>query len=750
MAIKKLPGKGLEVELDDFVKLRAFQTGGEFWGHENQSVIREHLEKFLPRMEVQSDGKSVLAQMFVNGREVTSTSNPASRGVPRNEKRKLEKAVARLKEKAADENADQTTRSIIEAFRLPDPSKDTELYRVYGSRFNPKLLVLWGCEKEPGTSIVPDEVSAKIKEESGGSKFIRNSPWLLLVLLLCFLGFFAFQQGTFDTSGTDSNGLAASSSENEKDNGETAKEKKGDEPDATSQTGDSAKNVDKDDDAVGDKLAGTTTGDDASQTTGDSTKGTDSSDENASKAKGDTPGDKLAANDGTDPDGKKADSSEDKPSPEAGSEPALTDGTPVERENSQGDELTVEESDPNASESDATMQRPAETNLVDLAKITRSAVVLIVLSDSNGKVRGSGSGFLISPDGMIATNHHVLEGSAGALVKLSNRSVFEVEEIIASDKERDLAVFKIDTKGEPLPFLSLQEGPGAEIGENIAVIGSPLGLEGTFTVGIVSSTRKRGDVDFLQITAPISPGSSGSPVVNYGGKVVGVAVGAMEEGQSLNFAASVSELRELLANKSVDSDLLSGSELPLNEMEPESIPKGAENGIGIISIPPPTKKEEPLTVGMEKELPTLPSSPDSVIAAPGDGGSVVAAPSGGKSGTNAPIPESEKSSATKPSFRIAEVGKNERPNGKVEVTLELRNSQGGPAVLDEIQWKLNDASTEGAKIEGPRFTQTIDQGDHALSVSAVTKSGEEINIHATMNIEVKVSSAVEIRQLEDQ
>ena len=59
MAIKKIPGKGLEIELDDFVKLRAFQTGGEFWGHEHQSVIREHLDEFLPRMEVQPDGRAV-------------------------------------------------------------------------------------------------------------------------------------------------------------------------------------------------------------------------------------------------------------------------------------------------------------------------------------------------------------------------------------------------------------------------------------------------------------------------------------------------------------------------------------------------------------------------------------------------------------------------------------------------------------------------------------------------------------------
>ncbi|MCB1064792.1 MAG: trypsin-like peptidase domain-containing protein [Verrucomicrobiae bacterium] len=741
MAIKRIPGKGLEVELNEFVKLRAFQAGGEFWGHENQSVIREHLEEFLPRMEVQSDGKSVLAQMFVKGKEVTSTSDPATRGVPKNERKRLEKAVARLKERAADENADKNIKAIIEAFRLPDPNKDAELYRIYGSRFKPKLLVLWGCEKEPGTSIVPDEVPARIREESGGAKFVRRSPWILLLLLFCVLGYLALQQGLFDTSGSNPNELVANQLGNEKGNSKTSDEKAENEPGAPSDE----KNSPDDRGKPSDDIVGTEGNENG--------MGSNSPDNGVSKTNGDSPGDKVATNNASDPagktndvqdppgnDGKTAGASVGNSSEKLDEEAEFAEGTPLEKENSPSDELTVEESDPNETGADANKQKPAEANLINLAKITRSAVVLIVLSDSNGKVRGSGSGFLISPDGLIATNHHVLEGSAGALVKLSNRSVFEVEEIVASSQERDLAVFKIDPKGETLPFLSLQEGPGAEVGENIAVIGSPLGLEGTFTVGIVSSTRKRGDVDFLQITAPISPGSSGSPVVNYDGKVVGVAVGAIEDGQSLNFAASVSELRELLANKSVDSNLLSGTELPLNEREPESLPKGAENGIGIISIPPPPIKEDPLTVGAEKQLPMIPSSPDTVAAAP----------SGAKPETNDSIPDSEKSKAPTPAFRIAQVSKNELPDGKVEVTLELRNSKGGTTEIKEIHWKLNDAAVEGAKIDGPRFTHTIAPGDHALSVSAVTKSGEEVNIHATMNIEIEVSSAIEIRQLEEQ
>ena len=160
MAIRQLSSKGLGIDLEEYVRLRAFQTGGEFWSQENQQIIREGLEEFFPRMEVQPDGKSVVCQLFVKGKEVASTSRSSEKeGIPRSEEKRLKEAVAMLKEKAQNEGVDDSTRTVLSNFSLPNPKKDPELYRLYGSRFNPKLLVIWGCEKEEGTSIPPEEVA---------------------------------------------------------------------------------------------------------------------------------------------------------------------------------------------------------------------------------------------------------------------------------------------------------------------------------------------------------------------------------------------------------------------------------------------------------------------------------------------------------------------------------------------------------------------------------------------------------------
>ncbi len=192
MAIRQLSSKGLAIELDTYVRLRAFQTGGEFWSLENQPIVREGLEEFFPRMEVQSDGKSVVCQLFIKGKEVASTSRSSEKeGIPKSEEKRLKEAVAKLKERASADGVDDTTRTILDNFTLPNPRKDPELYRLYGSRFRPKLLVVWGCEKETGTSIPPEEVAQRIKKETTGASWMRKLPLILLLLLLVVAGVWA-------------------------------------------------------------------------------------------------------------------------------------------------------------------------------------------------------------------------------------------------------------------------------------------------------------------------------------------------------------------------------------------------------------------------------------------------------------------------------------------------------------------------------------------------------------------------------
>lgn len=169
------------------------------------------------------------------------------------------------------------------------------------------------------------------------------------------------------------------------------------------------------------------------------------------------------------------------------------------------------------------------------------------MRDASGTEQGTGSGFLISADGVIATNHHVIDGARQLLVKLGDGRELEVEGVIATDAAHDVALIKV--AGEALPFLELGSAASLREGDRVAVIGSPLGLAGSISEGIFSATR---DVmmgregPWLQITAAISPGSSGSPVLDGDGRVVGVAVATMLGGQSVNLAVPASFLKRPL------------------------------------------------------------------------------------------------------------------------------------------------------------------------------------------------------------
>jgi S1-C subfamily serine protease len=147
-----------------------------------------------------------------------------------------------------------------------------------------------------------------------------------------------------------------------------------------------------------------------------------------------------------------------------------------------------------------------------------------------------GSGFFISQNGDIITNYHVLEGAESAEVKTSDGKTYTISDIVAVDEKNDIIRLSVNIPSKYVLPLSLSETT-PEIGERIIVYGSPLGLEKTLSDGIISAIREvPGYGKLIQITAPISPGSSGSPVLNMKGEVIGVATFQMIEGQNLNFA----------------------------------------------------------------------------------------------------------------------------------------------------------------------------------------------------------------------
>lgn len=193
-------------------------------------------------------------------------------------------------------------------------------------------------------------------------------------------------------------------------------------------------------------------------------------------------------------------------------------------------------------------------DLVTLAKKTRSAVVLVEVFDQSNKVIATGSGFFISEDGMLVTNFHVIENAHSIVARAESGAMYQVVGAIAGDQKADLALLKAVAKG--MPFLGFRDSEKAEAGEKVAVIGSPLGLEGSVSEGIISAKRTLSTGEqWLQITAPISPGSSGSPVINSTGEVIGVASMLLRDGQALNFAVPSESVWRLVESVSDDNKL---------------------------------------------------------------------------------------------------------------------------------------------------------------------------------------------------
>lgn len=181
----------------------------------------------------------------------------------------------------------------------------------------------------------------------------------------------------------------------------------------------------------------------------------------------------------------------------------------------------------------------------EIARSALPAVVEIRTYRASGERRGSGSGFLLAPEGLVATSHHVLEGAHRAEVVLSTGDVFQVQHVAAADSRRDLVILRI--AGFDLPVLRLGDSRDVEVGDPIVAIGSPLGLFNTVTHGLVSAKRELEGRQVLQISAPISVGSSGGPVFDQQGRVIGILAGFMRRGQNVNFAVPIEYARGLLA-----------------------------------------------------------------------------------------------------------------------------------------------------------------------------------------------------------
>lgn len=189
----------------------------------------------------------------------------------------------------------------------------------------------------------------------------------------------------------------------------------------------------------------------------------------------------------------------------------------------------------------------SQKGIPTIAKAADGAIVSIILSDKEGRSVAQGSGFLISNDGLVVTNYHVIDEGSSAVVKLPDGAFYVVDGVLAFDKIRDVAVIK--AHGKNFRALTLGNSDRVQVGEEVVAIGNPLSLESTVSSGIISGIRTDKEMGgkFLQITTPISLGSSGGPLFNMAGDVVGITTLYLKGGNNLNFAIPINDVKGLLS-----------------------------------------------------------------------------------------------------------------------------------------------------------------------------------------------------------
>lgn len=182
-----------------------------------------------------------------------------------------------------------------------------------------------------------------------------------------------------------------------------------------------------------------------------------------------------------------------------------------------------------------------------IARLAVQSTVYLSVLTSTGE-QSSGSGFFIDSD-KVATNYHVIEDAVkGTISSPFNPTRHAIIAILAVDEDHDLAIIRVE--GYTAPPLALGDSDPIWIGYRVYVIGSPRGLKGTFSEGIISAIRPDNNFskdEVFQITAAASAGSSGSPVVNISGEVIAIHVGSNLTGVNLHFAIPVNHLKALLS-----------------------------------------------------------------------------------------------------------------------------------------------------------------------------------------------------------
>lgn len=254
----------------------------------------------------------------------------------------------------------------------------------------------------------------------------------------------------------------------------------------------------------------------------------------------------------------------------------------------------------------------AKLSLADLIEQTEPSCVRLDVRLRNGQAIGSG--FVVKNSNWVVTNYHVIAGALKATAKFSDDSQVDVEGVLAFDKRRDVAVLKLkgDRKVKPLKLADQLPRKG----ESAVAIGAPQGLSFTAAEGIISAIRdgkelkefgNDADGTWLQTSTPISPGSSGGPLLNLKGEVVGANSATLASGQNLNFAICAEDIGRVL-KQAVDGDVKQlASMAPLSQPRsprPRPTPPGTTGGNGeqvVANLPAERRFRHRFKIGKEED-----------------------------------------------------------------------------------------------------------------------------------------------------
>lgn len=185
------------------------------------------------------------------------------------------------------------------------------------------------------------------------------------------------------------------------------------------------------------------------------------------------------------------------------------------------------------------------------------AIAKILVYDSKGQQIATGSGVFISADGKLVTNFHVLEDAASFQAKLYTGAFYAFKNLVGINKHYDLAILQFDAK--EVPYIKVNYNVKAKSGESVYTIGSPMGLESSLAEGIISNPeRKKGDMDLIQFTAPISSGSSGGGLFNLKGNMLGITSSSLQGdltnnfAENLNFAVPIKYVQKAMTGEDIN------------------------------------------------------------------------------------------------------------------------------------------------------------------------------------------------------